>query len=51
MVVCAAGSPASGVAVVMAYLLGREGGDEWVAGILILAVFRQWQLPDRALEV
>ena len=50
-VACAAGSPASGVAGVMAFLIDREGGDESAAGILVLAEFRQWQLPDRALEV
>ena len=44
------GSTVSDEAVVMTNLFGHAGGEEWVAGFLVLAALRQSQLPNRVLE-
>lgn len=48
---CAVGSPASGVAVVVAFFLAMWMARSWRREFLVLALLRWWQRSDRVLEV
>jgi hypothetical protein len=44
---CTVGSAASDVAAAVVSLFGHVDGVERTVGILVLAMLRLWQLPDR----